>query len=88
MTRIIYDTTGKIFDVREGTYDLPIGIPCLEVEVPAGKYITSVDVSVTPNVCIFSDIPQPNFITALIKVQEDVGTLNNVIDWMLTNMPV
>jgi hypothetical protein len=56
MTRIIYDTAGvKICEV-DGTQYTPNGVPYIDVEVPSGKYVASVDVSVTPNVAVFADI--------------------------------
>jgi hypothetical protein len=76
MTRIIYDTTGKIFDIREGNYDIPVGIPYLEIDIPEGKYITSVDVTQTPNVAVFSVMPKPDYITRLDLLE---GVINEIL---------
>ncbi|WP_404407756.1 hypothetical protein [Jeotgalibacillus malaysiensis] len=55
---IIYDDNGKIFSNVKGDYALPQGgIQYLEVEVPGGKKIVGVDVSVSPHQAILADIP-------------------------------
>ena len=63
-TLIIYDNEGYIISTRQGQPSprKPIGIPCLEVEIPQGKQIKivdgiGVDVSVTPHQVILEDIP-------------------------------
>ncbi len=60
-TLIIYDTTGVIIDQRMGT-DLrePVGVPFLWVEIPTGKVLDLIDISVTPHVPVFKDIENPN----------------------------
>ena len=59
MTRIIYDTTGHILDQRQGS-DLytPVGVPYLDLEIPAGKQLERLDVSVPPNVLVYVDLPK------------------------------
>ena len=59
ITRIIYDTTGQIISQMQGS-DLytPAGIPYIDVEIPIGKHVTSIDVSVTPNVAVLEDLPK------------------------------
>ncbi|RII32865.1 hypothetical protein D2A34_21970 [Clostridium chromiireducens] len=58
MTIIIYDNTGEIFLQMTGGYKVPKGgISYLEVEIPSGKQIKEIDVTVTPNKPIFEDIP-------------------------------
>lgn len=58
-TLIIYDNTGYIYLQMTGSYRTPQGgIDYLEVEIPEGKIIKSVDTSATPNVPIFADIPK------------------------------
>jgi hypothetical protein len=54
-TLIIYDTTGKIWSNITGNYEVPVGIPFLEVDIPEGKYPVAVDVSVTPNQVIYAE---------------------------------
>jgi hypothetical protein len=58
MARILYDNTGKIFDVREGTYDIPVGIPYLEINIPTGQYPLRVNVSTNPHSIVLSDPPR------------------------------
>jgi hypothetical protein len=59
ITRVIYDTTGLIISQMQGS-DLPVitGVPYLEVEIPDGKYIVSINMSVTPNIPIYEDLPK------------------------------
>ena len=57
-TLIIYDNTGYIFMTMRGDYIKPQGgINYLEIEIPTGKLVTGVNMSVTPNVPIYEDIP-------------------------------
>lgn len=57
-TLVIYDDTGIIFNQVTGNYLVPQGsIQFLETEVPEGKQITSVDVSVTSHQVILEDEP-------------------------------
>lgn len=67
-TLIIHDTTGYIIQQVSGSYRVPIGIPYLEIEIPTGKILKSIDTSVTPNVAIYEDIPK----TELQLTQEQV----------------
>ena len=58
-TLIIYDTKGLIITQRSGSdVKEPTGVPYLWVDIPVGKYVTSIDVSVTPNVAILADLPK------------------------------
>lgn len=58
MTLIIYDNAGKIYSQITGNYLVPQGgVQYLETEVPSGKLVTGVDVSVTPHQAILADIP-------------------------------
>src|SRR5690606_5152878 len=58
-TLIIYDNEGYILSVRSGepAPREPVGVPFLWTEVPEGKRVVGVDVSVTPHQPIFEDIP-------------------------------
>ncbi|MEC0092897.1 hypothetical protein [Paenibacillus macquariensis] len=56
-TLVIYDGTGYIISQMNGDVREPIGLPFLWIEVPEKKRLVSVDVSVTPNVPIFEDVP-------------------------------
>ena len=68
---LIYDTTGYIMQQMTGSYRVPVGIPYLEVneEDYKGKIIKNVDVSVTPNVVIFEDLPKTELQIALERVE-------------------
>lgn len=54
---IIYDTTGYIYFQMASPYRVPIGIPFLEVDIPEGKMVTKIDVTQTPNIPVFENIP-------------------------------
>ncbi|HHY26615.1 MAG TPA: hypothetical protein GX523_07680 [Desulfitobacterium dehalogenans] len=58
MTLIIYDNQGQIFSQVTGNYLVPQGgVQFMEIEVPAGKIVSGVNVSVTPHQAILEDIP-------------------------------
>lgn len=58
MTLIIYDNDGQIFSQVTGGYLVPRGgIQFLEIEVPEGKRVAGIDVSITPHQAIFEDSP-------------------------------
>jgi hypothetical protein len=55
---IIYDNTGYVYSQMEGCYVQPQGgVQYLEVEIPEGKILREIDVTITPNVPIFIDMP-------------------------------
>lgn len=58
-TLIVYDNSGKIWNQMSGTYDVPNGLPYLEVEIPEGKYPVSVDVSGAEPVVVYDSYPVP-----------------------------
>lgn len=73
MTRIIYDVSGYIIYQMQGSnLYAPVGIPCLDVEIPEGKYVVSIDINIEPNVPVFEDLPKSE--TQLL--QEQVNDLN------------
>ena len=72
-TLIVYDETGYIIFQGSGDVREPVGIPFLWVDVPKGKRIVGVDVSVSPNVAILGDIPKNE--TQLLKEQVDSLTI-------------
>jgi len=67
-TLVIYDTTGRIWVQMSGDVVAPVGVPFLWVDVPDGKILTGVDITVTPNVPIFVDYP----ISEIEKLQADI----------------
>lgn len=58
-TLFIYDNEGVILSQQSGqpAPRLPVGVPYIYEEVPEGKRVTGVDVSVTPAKLILEDIP-------------------------------
>jgi hypothetical protein len=76
MKLIIYDTAGKIFAIFGDSYAIPAGgLQYLEVEIPEGKMITGVDVSVTPNVPIFTDYPKSEEVTRIELLESAVNDM-------------
>lgn len=61
-TLVIYDNTGFIISQSQGSnLREPVGVPFLILnEAPAGKYLTRIDVSKTPHVPVYEDMPNPN----------------------------
>ena len=61
-TLVIYDNTGFIISQMQGNnLREPVGVPFLILnETPAGKYLTRIDVTKTPNVPVYEDVPNPN----------------------------
>ncbi|SFC63785.1 hypothetical protein [Clostridium uliginosum] len=58
-TLIIYDNTGNIFLQMGVSYRVPEGgIQYLETEIPEGKLIKNIDISVTPHKPVLEDIPK------------------------------
>lgn len=54
---VVYDKKGTIYFAGTG-YPQPEGIPFLNVEVPEGHYLDSIDVSQEPNKPIFKEYPK------------------------------
>ena len=61
-TLVIYDNTGFIISQLQGSnLREPVGVPFLILDTaPAGKYLTRIDVSKTPHVPVYEDMPNPN----------------------------
>ena len=74
-TLLIYDTTGYIYFQMSGSYRTPIGITFLEIEIPADKILTGIDISVTPNIPIYEDIPK----TELELAKGRIESLENYV---------
>ncbi|MFL0168304.1 hypothetical protein [Candidatus Clostridium helianthi] len=70
-TLVIYDNVGYIYlQLTSDENRIPQGgINYLEVEVPVGKTIKSIDISVTPNEPIYEDMPKSEL--ELLKEQVD-----------------
>lgn len=71
-TLIIYDIDGYVISQMAGDVREPVGIPFLWVDVPQGKRITGVDVTVTPNVAVLEAAPK----TQSQMQQEQIDNLN------------
>ena len=79
-TLIIYDDKGKVFLQLTGDYLTPQGgVQFLELIIPAGKRIKSVDVTVMPNVAILEDIPK----TETQMLQDKIQATQEAIDFLL-----
>ena len=55
-TIAIYDNTGKIFSLSNGSQELPVGLPYVEFDIPEGYYVSSVDVKNKKP--IFKELPK------------------------------
>lgn len=66
---IIYDNNGKIWYNGSGMGE-PAGLPFLNVEIPEGQYIESVDVSSEPPKPVFKSYPKSDMEILKEKVAE------------------
>lgn len=57
-TLVIYDDEGHVIQQLSGIVREPVGIPFKWVEVPAGKYIVSIDVSKDQHIAVLGDMPK------------------------------
>ena len=69
-TLIIYDLSGRVISQISGMYEVPNGIPYMELEVPAGKYVSNVDVTKEPHEPVFVDLPNSEL--DLLKEKQDL----------------
>lgn len=75
-TLIIYDNKGSIFSQMSGNYLVPQGgIQFLEIEIPEGKQLNRVDVSVTPHQAILEDIP----LSEIEQLKQTIADLTEVV---------
>ena len=76
-TLVIYDNTGQIFSSPiTGSYIVPQGsLKYLEVQIPEGKVLKSIDTSVTPNAPVYEDIP----VSEIDNLKQQVTDLQNYI---------
>lgn len=89
ITRIIYDSTGFILSQIQAS-NLPVitGVPYLDVDVPSYKYVRSIDVTVTPNVAIFAELPKSDFQLLQEKVESleiENANLKSKVEIMATD---
>ena len=76
-TLIIYDNTGKIWNNMSGSYEVPTGIPYLEVEILSGQYPVSVDVSGTEPIVIYAEPPKSEVLIRLEELETKYNALAN-----------
>lgn len=75
-TLIFYDNTGYIYMQITGSYRVPEGgIQFLETEIPEGKILKGIDISVTPHQPIFEDIP----LSDIDSLKQQIADLQNYI---------
>jgi hypothetical protein len=75
-TLVIYDNTGYIYLQITGCYILPQGgLNYLEVQIPEGKTLKSIDTSVTLNVPVYEDVP----VSEIDNLKQQVTDLQNYI---------
>lgn len=67
---VIYDLTGKIWNIIYGDTDIPQGVPCLKVDIPEGAQLERIDLTDPKN-------PQPVFYTL---PETDYGRTQKQID--------
>ena len=66
---IIYDNDGKIWYNGSGMGE-PAGLPFLNVEIPEGQYIESVDVSSEPHKPVFKPFPKSEMEILKERIEE------------------
>lgn len=74
-TLIIFDTAGHIIAIGNGSIYEPVGVPFLWVDVPEGKIVKAVDVTVTPNVVIFEDAPKSEVLSRLELLEDALNEM-------------
>jgi len=77
-TLVIYDATGYIIQQMSGSVREPVGIPFLWIEVPEGKIVQSVDVSATPHVPVFVDLPETPE-EKMLKLEQQLADTNSLL---------
>lgn len=82
-TLVIYDDEGHVIQQLSGTTREPVGIPFKWVEVPAGKYIVSIDVSEEIHVAVFGDVPKSTG-DELDEIKQSVMEMSLLLATLLT----
>lgn len=67
---VIYDDNGKVWYNGSGNGE-PVGLPFLNVEIPEGKYLESIDVTGDTPAPVFKEYPK----TEMQLLQERVAEL-------------
>jgi outer membrane protein assembly factor BamA len=85
-TLLIYDNTGYIYVQITSSYRVPEGgLQFLEIEIPEGQILKGVDVSVTPNVPIFEEIPKTEVESMQEQLLATQAELANLKEQVLLN---
>lgn len=76
-TLFIHDDEGVVLSQQSGqpAPRLPVGVPYIYEEVPEGKRVTGVDVSVAPHQLILEDIPP----TEIDVLKQTVADLTEIV---------
>ena len=88
-TLVIYDSTGFILSQAQGSIlREPVGVPFLMLnDAPNGKYLTRIDVSKTPHVPVYEDVPNPNATLeqqiSNLKVQLEAAKSENITNVLI-----
>lgn len=70
-TMLFYDNDGIIHKEISGDYAKPNGgVQYLEIQIPDGKRVVSIDTSATPHVPVYEDLP----IDPIEKLKSDVSS--------------
>lgn len=74
-TLVIYDLTGKIWNIVYGDCATPQGIPCTYVDIPEGAQIESMDLTDPENPkAIFTYLPESD----IGRLQKQVNDILNI----------
>jgi hypothetical protein len=80
-TLVLYDDTGYIYMQMTGTYRIPqAGLNYLEIEIPDGKILKSIDINVTPNIPVYENMPVPEVQVIKQQLQETQELLAEYIN--------
>jgi hypothetical protein len=79
-TLIIYDDEGSIFSLTSGDYLIPQGgVQFAEVEIPSGKQVKEVDITVQPHQVVLEDIPP----TEIDELKNKLQSTQEAVDFLL-----
>lgn len=87
-TLVIYDLTGQIFLQASGDIKKPEGIPHLEIEVPQGKLLKSIDTTVEPHEPVYRNITDIDTDTCTLedlKAYQTVKSKENLETYLSKN---
>lgn len=86
-TLIIYDENGYIYVPQmSGNYLIPAGVKYLEIEIPDGKYVESVDISIIPHQAILKDLPLGEMDILKIRLNSTENAIIALMDMSMMNI--